>query len=59
MENINRGMHGDSLPMLSPLGLSNRKLPPLGMGYITWKDTNKSNASSDEVAKCDPIFLRG
>ena len=35
MENINRGMHGDSLPMLSPLGLSNRKPLPLGMGYIT------------------------
>ena len=32
MENINRGMHGDSLPMLSPLGLSNRKPLPLGMG---------------------------
>ena len=24
-----------------------------------WKDPNKSNVSSDEVAKCDPIFLRG
>ena len=35
MENINRGMHGDSLPMLSPLGLSNRKPLPLGMGCIT------------------------
>ena len=35
MKNTNRGMHGDSLPMLSPLGLSNRKPLPLGMGYIT------------------------
>ena len=31
----NRGMHGDSLCMLGPLGLSNRKPLPLGMGYIT------------------------
>ena len=35
MENTNRGMHGDSLPMLAPTGASNRKPPPLGMGYIT------------------------
>ena len=35
MENTNRGMHGDSPPMLSPLGLSNRKPLPLDMGYIT------------------------
>ena len=31
MENINRGMHGDSLLMLAPTGASNRKPP----GYIT------------------------
>ena len=39
MENTNRGMHGDSLLMLSPLGLSNRKPLPLGMGYITTHDS--------------------
>ena len=32
-------MHGDSLSMLSPLGLSNRKPLPLGMGYITKTST--------------------
>ena len=38
-------MHGDSLPMLSPLGLSNRKPLPLGMGYITiWQNPNKGKS---------------
>ena len=41
-------MHGDSLPMLSPLGLSNRKPLPLGMGYITaYELMCKANASYD------------
>ena len=39
MENTNRGMHGDSLPMLAPTGASNRKPLPLGMGYITANKT--------------------
>ena len=42
MENTNRGMHGDSLPMLAPTGASNRKPLPLGMGYITEEITEDS-----------------
>lgn len=43
MENTNRGMHGDSLLMLAPIGASNRKPLPLGMGYITTSGTLTGN----------------
>ena len=48
MENTNRGMHGDSLPMLAPTGASNRKPLPLGMGYITI-DFKKSILTEDNL----------
>ena len=44
-------MHGDSLPMLSPLGLSNRKPLPLGMGYITMSEESNRSLVRDAITK--------
>ena len=44
-------MHGDSLLMLSPLGLSNRKPLPLGMGYITKEDVGKPTEQRQPIKR--------